>query len=47
MSLVGVSPDSYDSDRFAGSVQTVLEELGFYPLFVSTYAVFVEDGNTV
>ena len=47
MSLVGVSQETFNSYSFASSVKTVLEELGFYPLSVSPYAVFVEDGNTM
>jgi hypothetical protein len=47
ISLVGVSPDSFDSNSFARAVKRVLQALGFYPLNVYVYAVFVEDGNTV
>ena len=47
MSLIGVSEVAFNSYSFASSVKMVLEELGFYPLYVSVYAEFVEDGNTV
>ena len=47
MSLVGVSQETFDKYRFRGSVVILLEGLGFHPLYVSVYAVFVEDGNIV
>ena len=42
-----MSPDSYDSDRFARAVERVLGRLGFDSLNVFVYAEFTEDGNTV
>ena len=42
-----MSPDLFDSDRFARTVETILQRLGFDSLNVYVYAMFVEDENTV
>ena len=47
MSLVGVSQETFDKYKFARAVEMVLDELGFDTLYVSVYAVYMEDGNTV
>ena len=44
MSLVGVSMETFDSNMFARSVQRMLRGR---ELYMSVYAVFVEDGSTV
>lgn len=47
VTLIGVTPDTFDSSQFVASVQRLISDNVLNSPGVTMYAVFVEDGNTM